>query len=565
MFGKPADSFTQTQSLRWQHHLFVVLGSLFFLLWFIPFYEALPGSTHSLDAPNEKTRVLGMAAIGIYGELHINRVRDMWWCRETDLAGRPRKPSDGPYAPKILMFPGKTPGMALMLGPLYGLYRKAFPEKKPTLFEATYFARLFGTILPTFFTCLLFYLVLIRICSSAYVIWSSYFVFLLGTMTYPYALTVSSHSFSNGMLLMAFVAIIWVARNRWVRALTSFVGGIALGLAIASEYSALFTGVFLGFLALYVRPPTPAGYSSRALPKGWKTGFFWLGNRWHLLVMLLGSCIPVGVVFWFHKVAFGSYTSTPYANLLNTQFFAASQKGFMGFTWPPKFGLLLQSYFSHTYGLFFWTPFLLFFLPGMYYLWKRYRHGWYWCLCMIGLMGFWTIYHGSQFNPRGGWSVGPRYIANLVPFLALFAAWGADQLTIRYGRLVTPVIAGTAIWSISFFAPTSAYFPHIPDHSKTPIIEVVTAMLREGLTPINILGVSPGWATFVYFSALSLLLFSIAWWGVKGPNRVRVFVLLFLCMSLVYLIQFQLFPIDYNYRENRLDYIRGLIPPNYRW
>lgn len=556
---------TPFQPLTWRHHLFVALVSLFFLLWFIPFYESLPGSSNSLDAPNEKTRVLHMMSIGLYGELHLNRARDKWHCRITDLSGRPRRKSDGPNAPALLLYPGKTPGMALTLGPLYGLYRRYLARGKPTLFEATYFARLVGTIIPTWLGTLLFYLMLVAWCRVRYVIWTGTLVFLLGTMMYPYALTVSSHSLANVMLLAAFAALIWCPRSIWKRFVASLLGGFCLGLSMGAEYSAVFTGLFLGFVGLWREPPAPTRYAGQPLPQGWRRALLWLTKRWHLLVMLIASCVPVGAVLWFHKQAFGAYGKTPYGHLMNPEFRKANAQGFMGFTFPPKLDILASSFFSPTYGMFFWSPFLLFAFVGMVYLWRKHEHLRFLVLCLLGLFLWWSFYHTVQFNPRGGWSVGPRYISNLVPFLMLMAVWGADQLVLRYGLRATPWVALTAAWSILFMTPISAYFPHIPNHSTKPHAEILATMLRDGLTPTNLFGISPGWATLIFFVALAGLLFTIVWGLQLGQRHRRPVLFVTLCLVLVCVVYLECVPVDHNYRLQRLDYIRALIPPAYRW
>jgi hypothetical protein len=557
--------FAPDKPKKWVH-LVVASSSLFFLLWLIPYYDGLPGSSFNLDAPNEKTRVLGMAAIGLFGELHINQVRSMWWCRPIDLSSRKRTLQDGPNAPEKLYYPGKTPGISLTLGPLYGLYKKYISTDKPTLFEATFFARLVGIIIPVWLTSLLFYFLLLRICTSLYIALTGYWVFFLGSMTYSYALTVSSHSLANGMLFAAFVAIMWCPRRIYHRIWISFVGGLCLGVAIGAEYSALFTGVFLGIVALCKRPPSPLYYSHHPLPHTrWRKLLYFSRSRWHLAVMFLGVCLPVAVILWYHKKAFGAYFTTPYAHLVYESFSSAFEQGFMGFQLPPKWDVLFSSMFSPAYGLFFWSPFLVLFLPGAYLWWRYRREQRYLLWILLGLLAWWLFYHSVQFNPRGGWSVGPRYIANIVPFLCLLATWGADQLHLRYGNRIVPLVAVTAIWSIWHYSLASVLFPHIPDHSVLPQIEIVNTMLLRGFTPPNLFQFPPGFAMVMYLLALILLFLYILYAGFRGANRRRAFVMTALLLIFFLLCLYQLPALDYNYRQNRLHFMEGLIPPEFRW
>ncbi len=551
-------------SLSWYHHVVVLGLGFFFLLWFIPFYEGLVGARNNLDSPNEKSRVLGMASIALYGELHINRIRRKWWCRKTDLSGRPREARDGEKAPSLMVYPAKSPGMALMLAPFFTFYKSYISKGEPTLFEATYFARLLGVILPTWLFSLLFYFVLLRILKTRYVLVTSYFVFLLGTMIYPYGLTLTSHSFAAGMLFFLFLVLVRPSRRPFERLMMSFLGGVALGLAFAAEYTAVLTGIFIAFVGLWRRPPVDLEGGNRRVSSSWWDSFwsFWR-VRWHLWVTLAGSLLPVTVVLWYHKVAFGSYWATPYSFLLHTPFRVANSKGFFGYT-APRWGNLIGTLISSSYGLFFWTPFFLFFFVGLFWLWRykslRFLVGWF-----LALVGWWSFYSTLQFNPRGGWTVGPRYIANIVPFMMLVSAWAADRFYRRYGNRAVFFIATTAIWSILLYAPSGAYFPHLPDHSKMPLLEVIGVMVSQGLTPMNILGLSPGWATAIFFIVLLSICLYIAVAGFSGPNKKYAAATLIVLLLVIYSALFQFYPSNYNYYHRNYHYIEGLIPSQYRW
>lgn len=569
--GAPGFATTQTEELvhkrlGWPAHLFVVCSSWFFLFWLIPYYDGLPEARNNLDAPNEKTRILGMSSIGLYEELHINRVRsNLWWTRDTDLSGRRRSKKDGKDAPRLLLYPAKTPGMSMMLGGLYWLYRKAFADEPPQLYKATYFGRVFGTLLPVWLTSLLFYLVLLRICTVPYIILAGFYVYLLGSTTLPYALTVSSHSFASGMLLVTFAAMAWIPRHVGWRIVTSAIGGFCVGMAFSAEYTAVYTGVFLGLMALLRPPPTPARFAHRPLPQGpVGRGFVWLLSRWHLLVALAASLVPVGAVLWYHKHAFGSYFTTPYHYMVHTAFRQAMERGgFMGYLWPPNFSHIGMTLFSPAFGLFFWTPFLLFFVFGLYYLWRRRAYSF--LVPLVLCLGWWFLYNGMVSNPRGGWSVGPRYISNVTPFAMLAAVWGLDRLYKSLGNRITPLVACTAIWSIFHYTPASVLFPHLPTSSEVPQIDVVGAMLAAGLGPSCLFPVPPGWSLLVYGLVLVGVCLYILIAGFQGGRKWWGVTLSTMALALGLMILTQLPEYDYAMREARIDFIKTLIPPAYRW
>lgn len=550
-------------ALRWPHHLVVAVLSLFFLLWFIPYYEGLLGASASLDSPNEKTRVLNVASIGLYRELHINRTRGMWWCRETDLAGRRSRPSDGANAPHLFYYPGKTPGMALMLGPLYGAYRWVFGRKPPTLFEVTYFSRLFGVIIPMLLFAMLFYAVLLHLCASRYVILTGYAVFFLGNVLYPYALVVSSHTFASGLLFALFVALWRPARRPWQRAIYSFGAGFGLGLAFGSEYTAVLSGVIIGILGLFIVPPHRLQIPAEGIPSGWRAYWHSIAIRWHLGFVLLGSLLPALAVLWYHQRAFGHPFAMPYYHLLNPTFQHLNQQGFFGYR-LPQFDHLFQTFFSSHYGLFFWTPFLLFALPAFIVLLRRAKLRKFGFILLL-LCGLWCLYTMVQHSPRGGWTVGPRYIANIVPFLLLAAIWYVDRLYRRFGNKIAILIALTAVWSIVWNAPVSAYFPHLPEHSKFALVEIFATMWRGGLSPMNLLGLSAGWANLIYFGVLTGVCLYVSYAGLIGQTRKYAYATVTLCLLLAALVVFQVYPLDYHYRKERLESIQHLIPAQYRW
>jgi hypothetical protein len=85
-----------------------------------------------------------------------------------------------------------------------------------------------------------------------------------------------------------------------------------------------------------------------------------------------------------------------------------------------------------------------------------------------------------QFG-RAGWSVGPRYLAVAMPFVAWLAAAGLD-VCVRYAAL--RVLAFALIWigvGINVLAATT--YPHWPIDFQNPLFEVSLRLLRDGYAP----------------------------------------------------------------------------------
>jgi hypothetical protein len=85
--------------------------------------------------------------------------------------------------------------------------------------------------------------------------------------------------------------------------------------------------------------------------------------------------------------------------------------------------------FSPFRGLFFVSPFLLLAFPGIL-LWKR-RGGWEWLVCLLGPVALYLFICTIAFWP-GGNSVGPRYLVEIIPLLALPVIFALDHIRSRW-------------------------------------------------------------------------------------------------------------------------------------
>ncbi|MEZ4407480.1 MAG: hypothetical protein R3A52_13545 [Polyangiales bacterium] len=107
-------------------------------------------------------------------------------------------------------------------------------------------------------------------------------------------------------------------------------------------------------------------------------------------------------------------------------------------------------------------------------------------LACVGL----TRLIGAMNNWRGGWQVGPRYLATLIPAVGVFALWGADAMMERASpagrRAVTLFVAGSTLTAVLVTGLPAAWFPHIPLEYGSPFFEMIVPLLRDGFFPHSV-------------------------------------------------------------------------------
>lgn len=234
--------------------------------------------------------------------------------------------------------------------------------------------------------------------------------------------------------------------------LYAFIVGILYGLAtIAFPYSNVLYqhqlaafGMFVGFYLLW-----RVVYENANLNWLWLVGvlfslavvteypvvpalailFLWaaivMKNRLQLYRVVLAA-IPLGLLFAGYNLAtFESFLPTGYEYSTNWQ--NVHDVGFLSLTIPNP-ATLLGLTFSPFRGIFFLSPALLLAIPGFAALWtsfKQFRGG---VIAMLLVILFFFAYNSSSAMWWGGHTVGPRYLAPMVPFLAVPVVVAIDRL-----------------------------------------------------------------------------------------------------------------------------------------
>ena len=141
------------------------------------------------------------------------------------------------------------------------------------------------------------------------------------------------------------------------------------------------------------------------------------------------------------------------------------------------------------------------------------------------VIGAWFVSSIAMW--RGGWNVGPRYIAAALPFLvwpvAEALAWARVQ------RLPLAWVGGVALVGVSLvvYGVLTPMYPHLPSGQfhpvfVNPLYDVGFWLLRHGYAPYNAgwaLGLRGVWGMLPYFALVAGALALALGQGEPGARR----------------------------------------------
>jgi hypothetical protein len=223
-----------------------------------------------------------------------------------------------------------------------------------------------------------------------------------GTMFFPYSTALYEHNIIAVALLTSFFLLFRVKESSasaerllsdGKTRLTIVLAGLCAGYAAITNYIMAIVVVLLGFYLLLAVP----------LKGGWK--WFCLG--------VLG---PFLLLCAYNISCFASPFTTNYSH--ENPVFKTGGDAFLGIFLLPQWEVLPMVLFSPYRGLFITAPVLLI---GRYGLarWSKRGDLKAEARLMIAILVFFLLFIMSFNGWHGGWSVGPRYLAPVLPFLAL--------------------------------------------------------------------------------------------------------------------------------------------------
>jgi hypothetical protein len=417
-------------------------------LYFFPFFEHLRN-------PNENVRVFMVMAVVDHGTFALNRViaeRGPVDDRATNVAQR----CAGAGAPEPCTYSSKAPGTSYLGIPVYLFVRAAYRAagSRPSFTAVVYFLRLFCVIVPTLLFLVAFDRFLRRFVRGEFERLLVVAATALGTMCFTYA-----HQFAGHQLVAIFIfaSFMLVERAREASPLSAWLiaaAGFAAAYGAISEYPAI---VAAAALAIYA--------AAR------------VGERRVVVFaqFAAGAVVPLSLAVLYHQVCFGRPWRTGYSMLANPDYAQFHGVGAFGIG-APSLNVAIHSSLSPAKGLFFFAPFLLLAFPGLMVMWRRGHRAE--TLMTAFIITSYLVYQSSVNPDIGGWSIGPRYIVIVVPFLAMAAASYLDERRGRSPVFLHAMAIPLALLSIVFTFVSTIVFHTFPPAFTNPFYEFVLPLAR---------------------------------------------------------------------------------------
>ncbi len=340
-------------------------------------------------------------------------------------------------------------------------------------------------------------------------------VFSLGTMIWPYSSMYYSHQLAGMSLFLAFL-ILFAGKGTKAYRRVIFEAGFFCGLAFALEYPSALLAVLLfvygtmvfekpaqilyspvliavGIAAFLLRPAAAAGLG--VIPAWiafWAVEaavvFFLLWKAPILIAFILGALLPVAVTFYYHSKCFGGILQLPYFFETYGPFAAAHREGIAGVVFPADiaqlrnfFSSFLQLLISPYRGLFFYSPVLLLGISGIIKMirdeeWRK--EGWF----IFSAVLVYFLFLSAFSDWEGGWSMGPRHLVPLLPFLMTALIFQLGRMGRKATSRLVTILAPLALVSIVFTFAGTASFPYFPKEMKNPLFEIAAFFLGRGVS-----------------------------------------------------------------------------------
>lgn len=440
---------------------FALLAGLYLLSF--PYH---PG----LRSPNELCRLWQSRSLIDFGTLDINGTLSQLGA-VGDLSctavvqgpdGQKLEPCVGPFAARAgvvarYYYPSKAPLVSFLGAPVYWVLKALGPVSE---LRQVLFSRLFVTVLPALGLLWLLRRFLVAYVSQP-VADSLVVVYGLGTMAFAYAEAFMSHQLTAVLLFATFYVAWKIERGEW-RERAYLLAGLLAGSVVAAEY----TGA-LGVVCV-------AAYAVASRWKRWAA----LGRVAALVVA--GAAPFLVALLAYHQACFGSPWTSGYKFLNDPSYQGWHEGGFLGIKGPDFLALWL-SLFSPLRGLFTLSPVLL--VAPFGFSDVRTKDPALLVFLLVLVAG--NLYFTASFSYASwGWTVGPRHLTPMVPFLMLPVALVVERLTSGAGGLGRSLVAGLCVTSVAATGLV-ALVAYVPDDVSTSLWGLAVPLLTEGLWPVS--------------------------------------------------------------------------------
>ncbi|MCA1580921.1 MAG: hypothetical protein LC796_05895 [Acidobacteria bacterium] len=327
-------------------------------------------------------------------------------------------------------YSNKAPGLAFAAIPVYRVLRVFLPRPETPFAPIWVWLRI---LVVTSVCCVAFEKLRRRIAARHLSAASPVVAALaFGTPLLFYGRSFFSHAWTASLLFLSFEAIrdAETASARRRVGVLLWAAGLLAGWAAISEYPvALLAGLLL------VRAAARGALRNGAL-------------------FAAGLLLPVALLLAYNAICFGSPFVLSSAREALPEFSDLAGKGLFGFRVPdPRVGAKLL--FHPARGLFLFSPFLLWAIPG-FVRWRRSgEHRADWLFCLTGSAVFFAAMCAYP-NWHGGWSLGCRYLMPILFPLALAASRALDSPRSRW------LFGAAAAFSIGVHSLEALAWPYYP-------------------------------------------------------------------------------------------------------
>jgi hypothetical protein len=522
------------------------VGRLFWALFAIVYLLVYPYQ-QALNNPNENSRVYLTMALVDEGTFRLDHsVRLYGWTN--DLARVPHVPTATEHDRARFHYASVKGPLVSYLGvPVYAAERVIVnllgqppptldspPEaRKAFLRTTTLTLQLFVVHLPCLLFLWLFERFLRGVTGDPRLRFAAVTALGLGTNYLAYAFLFASHALLAVAAFGAFALVVshdrasqppsWTTRR-------AFLVGLAIGAVTLLEYQALLVSVVL--FAQAVRSVLARESRSRRPLRP-------------LVALVSGIAPSVVALLLFQAKSFGHPLTPGHRMMDSAAFQAVNSQGFFTIgtpSWEALSGLLTDG----GAGLFGASPVLLLALlslpvvcgraasPRLAPLAPATRFAWTVFFALVVPVSASSIW-------RGGWTIGPRYLGALPPFLLFLAVVGLEDGVARWraamdvrgiGWPIRPalVTAFASLSLVSFLSLGVVAFvtTTLPEAVQRPFSQVAWPFLREGLVPhhaLELIGVHGRWPVYAAVLIAGVLLvglLALTLWSARHDRRALV-------------------------------------------